>query len=225
MRGNILDHFTRPRNIVCYDYVMTISGIEKENLEYIFTKKEMAKLLGITPNALRMRLRHGNADQLEFKIVNGKYMFKRPRDILDSGPPRPPLNSRSPKPVSSSKGSRSVKRGNHFNAKYPNDKFRMHNEVKMLAKLNKVVDPEVLDLVPDAINIAKEQKRAVVRKRLIETWPKNYGGLYNPNRMRYSSRLDEDRDFKPVFETPKDEYDTYLDQNFPDHGKKKKVYY
>ena len=51
------------------------------------------------------------------------------------------------------------RRGNHFKANYPNEAFRKHNEAKMLAKLKYNVDQDVQDLMPEAIEIAKNKKR------------------------------------------------------------------
>ena len=46
--------------------------------EYIFTRAEFAKMIGMTPNAVRMKMRRGYfAD--ESKYINNKWMFKRPR--------------------------------------------------------------------------------------------------------------------------------------------------
>ena len=49
--------------------------------EYIFTRPEMAKLLGISTNALRMRMKKGRCD-LEYRFNGQKFLFKRPRAIL-----------------------------------------------------------------------------------------------------------------------------------------------
>ena len=57
--------------------------------EYIFTRAEFAKMIGMTPNAVRMKMRRGYfAD--ESKYINNKWMFKRPRPgtsrlTLDTG--------------------------------------------------------------------------------------------------------------------------------------------
>ena len=47
---------------------------------YKFTRSEYAQFLGITTNALRMRMRRGQFGS-EYVIKNGNYLFKRPRDI------------------------------------------------------------------------------------------------------------------------------------------------
>jgi hypothetical protein len=67
-------------------------------------------------------------------------------------------------------------RGNHFKGKYPNDSFRKHNELKMLAKLKGVTDPEVLENLPQAIEVAKQQKQNRIREQLNKI-PKDYGGF------------------------------------------------
>ena len=46
--------------------------------EFIFTRDEFAKMLGMTPNAVRMRMRRGHFID-ESKYIKNKWMFKRPR--------------------------------------------------------------------------------------------------------------------------------------------------
>ena len=46
--------------------------------EYIFTRSEFAKMLGVTPNAVRMKMRRGHFAE-ESKYIKNKWMFKRPR--------------------------------------------------------------------------------------------------------------------------------------------------
>ena len=46
--------------------------------EYIFTRSEFAKMLGIKPNTVRMRMRRGHFAE-ESKYIKNKWMFKRPR--------------------------------------------------------------------------------------------------------------------------------------------------
>ena len=54
--------------------------------QYIFSRPEMAKLLGISTNALRCRMRKGKCD-LEYRFDGKKFLFKRPRDIKVHEPP------------------------------------------------------------------------------------------------------------------------------------------
>ena len=56
----------------------------KKNLNpFDLNRTEYAELLGITPNAVRMRLRHGKLEG-EYIFENGKYILTR-QDILWDG--------------------------------------------------------------------------------------------------------------------------------------------
>ena len=46
--------------------------------EYIFTRSEFAKMLDVSPNCVRMRMRRGHFAE-ESKYIKNKWMFKRPR--------------------------------------------------------------------------------------------------------------------------------------------------
>ena len=46
--------------------------------EYIFTRSEFAKMLDLTPNCVRMRMRRGHFAE-ESKYIKNKWLFKRPR--------------------------------------------------------------------------------------------------------------------------------------------------
>ena len=46
--------------------------------EYIFTRSEFAKMLDLTPNCVRMRMRRGHFAE-ESKYIKNKWMFRRPR--------------------------------------------------------------------------------------------------------------------------------------------------
>ncbi len=59
---------------------------KKDVEEYIFTRPEMAKLLGISTNALRCRMRKGKCD-LEYRFDGKNFLFKRPRVIKVHKPP------------------------------------------------------------------------------------------------------------------------------------------
>ena len=64
----LLDHVT-----LCV--ILRCMSAFKDLSEYIFDRKEMARLIGISPNALRMRIRNGNKDGLEFAVIKGKVFF------------------------------------------------------------------------------------------------------------------------------------------------------
>ena len=110
-----------------------IPGIDDE---YKFTRPEYALFIGISTNALRMKMRRGFYSG-EYVIKNGKYLFKRPRPQHDNGPPSD--HPKSMVNVSAYSIKRTRNRGNHKEgdtSNYTNDAFRMHNEMKMLNKLN-----------------------------------------------------------------------------------------
>ena len=141
---------------------MTKSIGAKELAEYKFTHEEMARLLGISSNALRMRMRNGNHDEFQMSYIKGKKMYKRPRDYLGIRPPgrwagHTPKQKLSVvrKPSSRKK----VNRGNHFDADYPNDSFKQHNDIKMMARLKGNLDQVTTNLIPEAIQIAKVNRR------------------------------------------------------------------
>ena len=122
-------------------------------------------------------------------------------------------------------------RGNHFTSTNPrySNQLRQHNEMKMLAKLKHSVDPEVQDLIPEAVELAKQKKRERLQKALnqpvkvpytngIENMSKNGDRVYketiglmplSARRPRYSS----DKNMKELFPKPKNEYDRYLEEN------------
>lgn len=66
---------------------------QKDLNQYIFSRPEMARLLGISTNALRMRMKKGKCD-LDYRFDGKKFLFKRPSAIKVHRPPLdPPKNS------------------------------------------------------------------------------------------------------------------------------------
>ena len=60
---------------------------QKDLDQYIFKRPEMAKLLGISTNALRCRMRKGKCD-LEYRFDGQKFLFKRLRADMVNRPPK-----------------------------------------------------------------------------------------------------------------------------------------
>jgi len=157
--------------------------MKKTNLNpYDLNRTEYAELLGITPNAVRMRLRHGKLEG-EYKFENGKYLFKAPETVranqdLTTG------QKTTLKKI--------YRRGNHYKAHYPNEAFRKHNEIKMLAKLKYSVDEEVQALMPEAVEIAKQKKAERMRELQNDLMRgrsplTNYGTFFNESSRGYGS--------------------------------------
>ena len=107
--------------------------------QYIFTRPEMAKLLGISTNALRCRMRKGKCD-LEYRFDGNQFKFKRlPKDRVNTmmaDHPKTPhekeihdYNNRVQKKYN--RGATHKGKGN-----YPNDVFQRHNEMKILNSIN-----------------------------------------------------------------------------------------
>ena len=112
---------------------------QQELDEYIFTRNEMAKLLGISANALRCRMRKGKCT-LDYRFDGKRFLFKRPRDTIVSGPPSDhPKNSHDKEIYEYDKGvQKRLNRGATHKGKgnYPNDIFQRHNEMKILNSIH-----------------------------------------------------------------------------------------
>ena len=187
----------------------------KDLNEFIFTRPEMAKLLGISTNALRMRMRKGNADGFEYSRIGGKFMFKRPRSDKDIRPggrwpeilvPKMPEPSR-PSAKGSSMNQKESSR-QHHETHYPNNSFKQHNDLKIMARIRKQNDPEVLNMLPEAIEIARQRKQERLRNTPLTA--KNYGGFIRgaaPFIVKHSTG------FKALEAEEKDEYEKALEES------------
>ena len=109
-----------------------IPGIDED---YKFTRTEYAQFLGISPNALRMKMRRGS-HSFDYVIKDGKYLFKRPRENQGV---RPPKDHPSMSPGPSTPSKKTYNRGAHKEGKasYTNSAFEMHNEMKIMNSINK----------------------------------------------------------------------------------------
>ena len=161
---------------------MTKKTGQEELDQFTLTRGEYAKRLGITPNAVRMRMRHGKLIG-EFRFDGNKFLFKDPEGPRENQVKDHPVKT-TPK--------KKVNRGNHFDARYPNDAFRVYNEEKKrVATLNKIQgkfkskshEIEFNRLNESALNEA--HKRSKKQQELDEknsfTPLKDYGG---PIRLR-----------------------------------------
>ena len=62
---------------------------QKDLDQYIFTRAETARLLNISTNALRCRMRKGKCD-LDYRFDGKRFLLKRPRADMVTGPPKTP---------------------------------------------------------------------------------------------------------------------------------------
>ena len=162
---------------------LNLLHMKKQSLNpFDLNRTEYAELLNISPNAVRMRMRHGKLEgQYEFR--NGQYFFKAPEAVREN--------------IGLTTGQKTTlkkiyRRGNHYKANYPNEAFRKHNEAKMLAKLKHNVDQEVQELLPEAIEIAKNKKRERIQEvqRSVINQPRRtspYVTLFNESNPGYGS--------------------------------------
>ena len=113
--------------------------------EYIFTRPEMAKLLGISTNALRCRMRKGKCD-LDYRFDGKNFLFKRPGAIKALGPPKATPETSHEKTLRDydrkvqkryNRGSTHREHGGEvpYKGKYDQQSFKHHNELKLLNSL------------------------------------------------------------------------------------------
>ena len=138
---------------------MTRHFIPGKDEHYKFIRSEYAQFLGISTNALRMRMRHGKYGA-EYVIKAGRYLFKRPRDnTVDSTTPGPRSTAHN---VSTKK---KYNRGatHRGEAKYENDAFRRHNEVRALNKIQRNLGDEYTNEINEEV-IKIAQERVIAKK-------------------------------------------------------------
>jgi len=186
---------------------MTVSKKEEYDNQFTLTRSEMAKELGITTNALKCRMRKGNTEGLDFRHDGNKFLFKRLRGNQHG---QTPLNIR-PKGrwhdgnKKKKKDWSEIRRGvTHIGeAKYPNEPFRQHNELKILNRITKEVPQYVIDKInPKLLSLAEQQYQSELLDKAQGTFsaPKYYGGRTNTDTHRnwksnYSNL--EDNTFNP----------------------------
>ena len=113
--------------------IMKILKGQEELDQFTLTRGEYANKIEKSPNAVRMMMRHGKLSG-EYRFDGSKYLFKsptRPRVSYDNDHSNS-IRLTTPK-------AKKINRGNHFEADYPNDAFRLHNEMKKeQANINKI---------------------------------------------------------------------------------------
>ena len=148
-----------------------IPGIDDE---YIFTRPEFAKLVGLSTNALRMRMRRGQYGDY-YVLKDKKFLFKRPGAMQVDRPPSDHVSmSSQPDPLAMHhKPRKKVNRGNHWeavkNGSYKTKSQELHNTMKIRARCDGLLDEETLELLPEAMEKAKQEKRKRIQNALNET--------------------------------------------------------
>ena len=190
---------------------------KKDVEEYIFTRPEMAKLLGITTNALRCRMRKGKCD-LEYRFDGKNFLFKRPRVIkirkspLDhpKDPHEKSLEDYDRKvqrrlfPKRYNRGSTHREHGGKpsRSGKYTQQSFKQHNELKLLNSLQGKYQNDAQRREFEAMNeeaLKEADKRAKKKaEEMVPTYharPK-YGGPIGLARNYWDTPYDIDDMFK-----------------------------
>jgi len=164
---------------------------QEELDEYIFTRPEMAKLLGISTNALRMRMRKGRCD-LDYRFDGTQFKFKRlARDRVIT------MNKDQPKTAHEKalydydkKVQKRYNRGatHKGKGKYTEDVFKLQNEMKIMNHIqgkfkSESHRKEFEKLNEEGLKIAQENLRKKERKSLgvFGNRPK-YGGMIHGDR-------------------------------------------
>ena len=182
--------------------------------EFKYKSGEYANKLGISKEALRSRRRRGELEN-EYIIKDGITLWREPASSHAYKPHGSKASGRgpcSPFPVTRSKVKRIGVHAAGIPTKYPNQAFKQHNELKMLAKLQRNVDSELQELLPEGIEQAKrirDQRQQQLQKQLQQP-VKNYGGMLygiqHPlkiNSSEWRTVLEEDRKTEEENKPPK----------------------
>ena len=182
--------------------------------EFKYKSGEYANKLGISKEALRSRRRRGELEN-EYIIKDGITLWREPASSHAYKPHGSKASGRNPRslfPVTRSKVKRIGVHAAGIPTKYPNQAFKQHNELKMLAKLQRNVDSELQELLPEGIEQAKrirDQRQQQLQKQLQQP-VKHYGGMLygiqHPlkiNSSEWRTVLEEDRKTEEENKPPK----------------------
>ena len=164
--------------------------------DYNLSRSQFAKELGITRENLKQRMRRGQYKD-HYILENGRYKF-----TLDEA-------VRVNKGVSLGKfvpSKKKVRRGNHYQGKYPNKAFEEHNLRKMLAKVNET-DPRFISEYHKLKELHKQKTQREIQRQLNYTQYKTYGKLNPQGRF-----ITWETSWKPLESPKRDEYDRYLEE-------------
>jgi len=175
--------------------------------EYPFTQSEYAKIIGVTKECLRTRRRTGKLVG-EYKVIENQYFYKRPRPNQQSTTlVKPPARRR--------------KRGQHYQSllgsavtHYPHFKMKQHNELKMIAKLQRSVSQEDVELIPAAIHHIRQERQKELERFRQEQQQRNT--LYKPGTFRSYGQ--------GIYNCKKQPYRWVDWDTFRSNGKSKKKY-
>ena len=170
---------------------------QEELDQYKFDRQDIALMLGKTTNAIRMMMRKSNCT-LEYRFDGKKFWFKRPRDYIVNRP----LSDHHEKAVNQlhNKIQKKYNRGatHKGKGKYPNDAFKLQNEMKILNSIggkfrSESHRREFDNLNEEALKIAQENLRKKAEKSMggYHGRPK-YGGMVRGNRSIWDLPYDLD---------------------------------
>ena len=176
--------------------------------QYIFKRPEMARLLNISTNALRMRMRKGKCD-LEYRFDGKNFMSKRPRADKVNGPPKTTKEDSHEKTLRDydrkvqkryHRGSTHKEHGGEpsHKGKYTQQSFKHHNELKLMNSLqgkykNEAQRREFENMNEEALKEADKRAKEKVNKMhgTYHGRPK-YGGMIYGSAKWYSNPYDLD---------------------------------
>jgi DNA-binding transcriptional MerR regulator len=190
--------------------------------EFKFKSGEIAKKLGISKEALRSRRRRGELEN-EYIVQNNITLWRDPASKSSSNRA---VNNQvqegsahdSKLLVSRSKAKRIGVHEAGIKTNYPNHAFKQHNEIKMLARLQRSVDSEIQELLPEAIEQAKrirEQRQQQLQKQLMQP-VRRYGQMLTgvqytspKNSSGWNTVFEKDRKIEEENRPPKKKFPEY----------------
>jgi len=187
---------------------------QKDLDQYIFTRPEMARLLNISTNALRMRMKKGKCD-LDYRFDGKRFLFKRPRADMVNGPPLDPPKTSHEKSLREydrkvqKRINRGATHGDHGGepirkGKYTQQSFKYHNEMKILNSLqgkyqNDAQRREFEAMNEEALKEADKRAKEKAEKPFGEYHgrPKYGGMVYGSSAPQWERPYDLDRPPRP----------------------------
>ena len=187
---------------------------QKDLDQYIFKRPEMARLLNISTNALRMRMRKGKCD-LEYRFDGKNFMFKRPSADKVPGPPKTTKEDSHEKTLRDydrkvqKRYNRGSTHGNHGGepvrkGKYTQQSFKYHNEMKILNSLqgkyqNGAQRREFEAMNEEALKEADKRAKSKAEKASNQYHgrPKYGGMVYGYSAKQWDRPYDIDRPLRP----------------------------